>query len=105
MSQIPIIVMTISIVVLVALAMSHARGIARDLTFQQERVFAGCCMEILVSLIVIGSALWVILSGHYSNDTQKWAFGAIGTVVGRWIGHGHIPHSNSEPPQFTPDPN
>ena len=32
---------------------------------------------------VIGlAALYVILSRQYDNDTQKWAYGAIGLIIG-----------------------
>ncbi|HTM27001.1 MAG TPA: hypothetical protein VL225_17510 [Vicinamibacterales bacterium] len=42
-------------------------------------------MQVAVSLAVLGSGLWVILSGHYDADAQRWASGAIGTVVGYWL--------------------
>jgi hypothetical protein len=31
-------------------------------------------MEILVSLVVLASALYIILSGNYAHESQKWAF-------------------------------
>jgi len=42
-------------------------------------------MPIVVSLAVLGSALYVILSGSYSEAEQKWASGAIGTILGYWL--------------------
>jgi len=38
-----------------------------------------------VTLAVLASALYVILSGGYQESEQKWAFGAVGTVVGFWL--------------------
>jgi hypothetical protein len=42
-------------------------------------------MRIAVSLLVLGAALFIILSKQYDSDQQKWAFGAIGTVLGYWL--------------------
>lgn len=42
-------------------------------------------MRIVVSLIVLAAGLWVMLSGRYDADVEKWAAGAIGTVVGFWL--------------------
>lgn len=42
-------------------------------------------ISFLVSLIVLIAALFVILSGLYEDGTQRWAFGAIGTIVGYWL--------------------
>ena len=42
-------------------------------------------MMVVVSVLVLGSSLFIILSGHYDNENQKWAFGAVGTIVGFWL--------------------
>lgn len=42
-------------------------------------------MRILISLVVLGSGLYVILSNKYPTDTQKWAFGIVGLIVGYWL--------------------
>ncbi len=42
-------------------------------------------MMVLVSILVLGSSLFIILSGQYDNENQKWAFGAVGTIVGFWL--------------------
>jgi len=42
-------------------------------------------MAIVVTLLVATSALYIILSDHYGQDSLKWAYGAIGTVVGYWL--------------------
>lgn len=42
-------------------------------------------MQALISLIVLGSALYIILSKRYIGDTQKWAYGIIGVIVGFWL--------------------
>jgi hypothetical protein len=39
----------------------------------------------ILTLIMLGAALWVILSNKYDDDTQKWAFGTVGTVIGFWF--------------------
>ncbi len=40
-------------------------------------------LQVLVILLLLGSSLWIILSGHYNDATDKWAFGAIGVVIGQ----------------------
>jgi len=42
-------------------------------------------MPIAISAVILGSGLWVILSGHYNADAERWAAGAIGTVMGYWL--------------------
>ncbi|TGQ43675.1 MULTISPECIES: hypothetical protein [unclassified Mesorhizobium] len=42
-------------------------------------------MAILVSVAVLGSALYVILHGKYPVDTLRWAYSAVGFVFGYWI--------------------
>ena len=42
-------------------------------------------VRVLVSLAVLGAALFVILSQRYPEDYAKWAFGVIGVVIGYWL--------------------
>jgi hypothetical protein len=42
-------------------------------------------MRVVVSLLVLLSGLYVILSGAYDGGSQKWAFGAVGSIVGYWL--------------------
>ena len=42
-------------------------------------------MPAVVTVAVLASALWVILSGDYDEASAKWAFGAVGLVVGFWL--------------------
>ena len=42
-------------------------------------------MPVFVSLIVLGSALLIILGANYPEAQQKWAFGAVGTILGYWL--------------------
>jgi hypothetical protein len=42
-------------------------------------------MQIAVSTVILAAGLWVILSGHYAADAERWAAGAIGTVMGYWL--------------------
>jgi hypothetical protein len=41
-------------------------------------------MECGISSVVLVCALYVVLSGRYSDSTEKWAFGIIGTILGWW---------------------
>ena len=42
-------------------------------------------MGILVTVGVGASALYIIISNHYGQDSLKWAYGAVGTVIGYWL--------------------
>lgn len=42
-------------------------------------------MIVLVSLVVLVASLYVVLSGHYDEGVENWAFGTIGAVVGVWV--------------------
>jgi len=43
-------------------------------------------MPIAISLLVLLSALYVILSKNaYADPQQKWAFGIVGTILGYWF--------------------
>jgi len=42
-------------------------------------------MQILVSVIILAAGLFVVLSKDYGPETEKWAFGVMGTVVGYWL--------------------
>jgi hypothetical protein len=45
-------------------------------------------MPALITVILLVSALWVILSRRYNDANQKWAFGVLGTIVGFWLNAG-----------------
>jgi hypothetical protein len=55
------------------------QGTARDATNVR------LVMQIVISLIILGAGLWAILSGHSGPDSERWASGAIGTVMGYWL--------------------
>jgi hypothetical protein len=42
-------------------------------------------MQVILSLIVLAAALYVILSKKYEDAAQKWAYGAIGMILGFWL--------------------
>lgn len=43
-------------------------------------------MPVVISMMVLGSALFVILSNNtYGDAQQKWAFGVVGTIIGYWF--------------------
>ena len=41
--------------------------------------------QIGISATVLLAALYIILSGAYPEDYNKWAFGIVGVVVGYWL--------------------
>jgi hypothetical protein len=42
-------------------------------------------MAIVVSVAILASALYVVLSQRFGDAAEKWAFGSIGTIVGFWL--------------------
>ena len=56
-----------------------AAGAVRSPTSFRER------MMMFISIAVLGSALFIILTDRYDTGSQKWAFGAVGSIVGFWL--------------------
>src|SRR4051794_34410740 len=52
---------------------------------QQQMERTRLVVSIVVTLAVLFSALYVILFTVHSEESQKWAFGAVGTIVGFWL--------------------
>ena len=42
-------------------------------------------MMVVVSIVVLASSLYIILSRKYEDDAEKFAYGAIGTIMGYWL--------------------
>ncbi|WP_299485220.1 hypothetical protein [Acaryochloris sp. IP29b_bin.137] len=42
-------------------------------------------ISVVLSLVVLTSSIYVILNGSYDDSTEKWAFGAVGTILGYWL--------------------
>jgi hypothetical protein len=49
--------------------------------------FVRLVMAVVVSIVVLASALYVILSGTYDISSEKWAFGTVGMIIGFWLRH------------------
>ena len=71
----------ISVLGLVLLTMSGYISENRALPMSNPRL----AMQIILSLVITAAGLFVILSQTYSDDAQKWAFGAVGTILGYWL--------------------
>ena len=39
----------------------------------------------IITTILMLASLWIILSNRYDEDVQKWAFGAMGSILGFWL--------------------
>jgi hypothetical protein len=42
----------------------------------------------IITLLFLIVSFWIILSNRYDDDVQKWAFGAMGSILGFWLGPG-----------------
>lgn len=39
----------------------------------------------VITVIFLVASLWIILSNKYDDDVLKWAFGAMGSILGFWL--------------------
>jgi hypothetical protein len=52
---------------------------------QSRRHKSEVWMTILVTAAFGVSALYIVLSNHYGQDSLKWAYGILGTLIGYWL--------------------
>lgn len=50
-----------------------------------DRMEPRMVMQIVVTGVVLLAGLYIVLSADYSGDTERWAFGVIGAVLGYWL--------------------
>lgn len=43
-------------------------------------------MSFIITVLVLAACLYVILARKYTDADKKWAYGAIGTILGFWLG-------------------
>ena len=41
--------------------------------------------QVIVSLAILGAALYVLISKYYASNDTEWAYGIVGTVIGYWL--------------------
>jgi hypothetical protein len=68
----------------VVLSVLRAQGLSADLDVPPSQP-AIDFMPVVVSLVLLGAALWVILSRRYDDAAQKWAIATVGSIVGYWL--------------------
>ena len=50
-----------------------------------DRVDPRLVMQVMVSLVLFGAALYVILSKSYQPKDKNWAYSTLGMVIGFWL--------------------
>ena len=70
---------------LVAYRLLAPRPAAIKTAVDRGAVSVKTIMMVIVSILVLGSSLYVILSKQYEAESQKWAFGVVGTILGFWL--------------------
>ena len=80
LSSIPGIIIVVGLLVLTIGAFLLDRR-----TSTLDRMPSRQVMQIILSLVIVGAGLYIILSGGYAEDTEKWAFGSVGTILGYWL--------------------
>lgn len=84
-SSIGLVLFVITLVAFLAFRMSRASAGPPDGPgLKPSRPALGTVGPWVFCAIMFAAALYVILSGRYDLETQKWAFGAVGTVAG-WV--------------------
>ena len=43
-------------------------------------------MQAFVTGSVLAASLYVLVSERYAETEKKWAYGAVGTILGYWLG-------------------
>ncbi|GEM_PF-5292932 len=51
-------------------------------TTEQRCLFV---VRVVISLAVLGCALFIVVSGSYSETRVEWAAGLVGLVIGYWL--------------------
>lgn len=58
---------------------------AVKLIHQQNLEKTRLTVATIISGLVLLAALYIILAGKTSSESEKWAFGAVGTIIGYWL--------------------
>jgi hypothetical protein len=80
-----LILLLATVLALLAVSLVNRRRRAGSMESSKSPGWVPWVMQITVSVIVLAAAVYIILSGKYNDGTQKFAFGAVGTVLGFWL--------------------
>lgn len=42
-------------------------------------------IQVAITMMVLVASLYIVLADRYPTDTEKWAFGTIGLLIGYWM--------------------
>ena len=82
--SIPGVVAVTGLVVLVAHGFVTGRATPARLTAPRSTT-PRLKMQIVISLVVLATALYVVVARPEATDDHKWAYSIVGTVVGYWL--------------------
>lgn len=63
----------------------NSRNIPSEREFNQTTASTRLWVTIVITLVVLFSGLYIILFRSDNVESQKWAFGAVGTIIGFWL--------------------
>jgi hypothetical protein len=66
-------------------AMKIGRGSRGSTLAHAPSAFSGQLMPVALSAAALVAALFIILSNSASGESQKWAYGVVGVVLGYWL--------------------
>jgi hypothetical protein len=75
----------LALIALVLLVVRRALWVETSKVALPPAAFPREAMAIVVSLVVLGASLFVILSKKYPPESDRWAYGVVGTIVGFWL--------------------
>jgi hypothetical protein len=85
MSEAPLILAIVTVAALFATRLQANAFATSSRRIGPANFDAAFVMRCVLSLVIVGAALYMILSGRYQSDSLKWAYGTIGTVLGYWL--------------------
>jgi len=60
-------------------------NVEREKTPPTPGVGARFIMSCIVTTIMLGAALYIILSQSFTEADVKWAYGMVGIIIGHWL--------------------
>ena len=66
-------------------AMKIGRGSRSGALAHTPSAFSEQLMPVALSAIALVAALFIILSNRSSGESQKWAYGVVGVILGYWL--------------------
>ena len=89
MHVLPVVTVTVTIAMLAwfGLKGDHPAPVGRETkpVVHAKSIDSKIIMQMLVSVAILASSLYIILSKRYAAQDQHWAYASAGTILGFWL--------------------